>query len=93
MLLVVFNVEVGNYYSKSTFIMSLIIKTRETCVHIGYCHKWSVVAERSSLLDSSSGANFIELLSREFCLAIIFAKHFKTDYQPKYINFTFKFGW
>ena len=40
-----------------------------------------------------SGANFIELLSREFCLANIFAKHFKTDYQPKYINFTCKFGW
>ena len=39
------------------------------------------------------GANFIELLSREFCLANIFAKHFKTDYQPKYINFTCKFGW
>ena len=30
---------------------------------------------------------------REFCLANIFAKHFKTDYQPKYINFTCKFGW
>ena len=28
-------------------------------------------------------ANFIELLSREFCLANIFAKHYKTDYQPK----------
>ena len=43
---------------------------------------------------SGSGANFIELLSREFCLANIFAKHFKTDYQPKYINnFTCKFGW
>ena len=40
-----------------------------------------------------SGANFIELLSREFCLANIFVKHFKTDYQPKYINFTCKFGW
>ena len=39
------------------------------------------------------GANFIELLSREFCSANIFAKHFKTDYQPKYINFTCKFGW
>ena len=39
------------------------------------------------------GANFIELLSREFCLANIFIKHFKTDYQPKYINFTCKFGW
>ena len=39
------------------------------------------------------GANFIELLSREFCSANIFAKHFKTDYQSKYINFTCKFGW
>ena len=39
------------------------------------------------------GANFIELLSREFCLANIFAKHFKTHYQPKYINFTCRLGW
>ena len=31
MLRVVFNIEAGNYYSKSTFIM-----TCETCVHIGY---------------------------------------------------------
>ena len=35
MLQVVFNIEVGNYYSKSTFIMTLN-KTRETFVHIGY---------------------------------------------------------
>ena len=35
MLRVVFNIEAGNYYSKSTFIITLI-KTRETCVHIGY---------------------------------------------------------
>ena len=28
------------------------------------------------------GANFIELLSTEFFLANIFAKHYKTDYQP-----------
>ena len=33
MLRVVFNIEVGNYYSKSTFIMRNL---RETCVHIGY---------------------------------------------------------
>ena len=33
MLQVVFNIEAGNYYSKSTFIMTN--KTRETCVHIG----------------------------------------------------------
>ena len=30
------NIEAGNYYSKSTFIMKIINKTRETCVHIGY---------------------------------------------------------
>ena len=34
MLRVVFNIEAGNYYSKSTFIMTN--KTRETCVYIGY---------------------------------------------------------
>ena len=34
MLRVVFNKQAGNYYSKSTFIMTN--KTRETCVHIGY---------------------------------------------------------
>ena len=40
-----------------------------------------------------SRAQFHRAASREFCLANIFAKHFKTDYQPKYINFTCKFGW
>ena len=39
------------------------------------------------------GAIFTELLSREFCLAIWFAKHYKTDYQPKYTNFMHKFSW
>ena len=40
------------------------------------------------------GANFIELLSREFCLiAICFAKHYKTHYQPKYTHFMCTFGW
>ena len=34
MLRVVFNIEAGNYYSKSTFIMTN--KTRETCVHVGH---------------------------------------------------------
>ena len=34
MLRVIFNIEVGNYYIKSTFIMTN--KTRETYVHIGY---------------------------------------------------------
>ena len=37
------------------------------------------------------GANFIELLSGEFCLANIFAKQYKSDYQP--IHFEWKFGW
>ena len=36
MLLVVFNIEAGNYYSKSTFIVTLI-KQEKLCVHIGYC--------------------------------------------------------
>ena len=48
---------------------------------------------RPQLLMHGAGPNFIEVLIREFCLANIFAKHFKTDYQPKYINFTCKFGW
>ena len=32
--IVIFNIEAGNYYSKSTFIKTN--KTWETCVHIGY---------------------------------------------------------
>ena len=42
---------------------------------------------------SSPRANFIELLSREFCLANTFAKQYKTDYQPKCMHFVWKFGW
>ena len=34
-LLVIFNIEAGNYYRKSTFITDSN-KTRESCVHIGY---------------------------------------------------------
>ena len=40
-----------------------------------------------------SGANFTERLSRAYCLANIFAKQYKTDYQPKCMHFVWKFGW
>ena len=33
------------------------------------------------------------LLSRELCLASIFAKHYKTDYQPNHKYFVWKFRW
>ena len=37
--------------------------------------------------------SFIELLSREFCLANISIKHYKTDCQPKCTHCLWKYGW
>ena len=58
---VIFNTEAGNYYSKSTFIMTLIKQEKLVFILvILYIQKylyWGVVAERSSLPDSSSGVS------------------------------------